>query len=364
MDFTLSDEQVLIQQSIKEIAQDLSGLSVNKSLKSLGEMDFLGMYFPEEVGGAGGEFSSYILALEELAKVSPSTALAYAIHSTQAASILNKWGNDEQKKSYLAPLCKGERIGSFAYGEAWAGKDMLAIETTALKLEDSYLLNGSKTFVLNGSEADLYIVFAKTEEGLTAFVVEKEAPGVTFSDSYKKMGLDELPIVTLTLENVQVPTDNVIGKEGLGEEIYQSAKDLHSISLAAIGTGISAVALEKSISYGKEREQFNRPIIKFEGLQEMIGNMKVHLSAAHLLTLQAASLVEREEDYKEAAAIARFYSLKTGEQSCLDAIQIHGGYGYSKDLGVEVLLRDIKGISLLEVHAKPMIISIARHVIG
>lgn len=364
MDFNLSDEQVLIQQSIREVAQDFAGISANEALKSLAEMDFLGMFFPEETGGAGGDFVSYILALEELAKVSGSTAAAYAVHSTQAAYSLYKWGTSEQKEKYLAPLCKGEKIGSFAYGEAWAGKDMVLIEAKAEKERDKYVLNGEKTFVLNGDKADLYIVFAKTGEETTAFVVEKETAGVSVSDPYKKMGLDNVEAVTVTLENVEIPASNVIGGEGNGEKVYDSVNAVHNISLAAIGSGLASTALEKSIAYGKERQQFNRPVIKFEALQEMVGNMAANLNASRLLTLEAASLVDQEKDVKKQSMVARYFSIKTGEATCNDAIQIHGGYGYSKDLGVEVLLRDIKGISVLQAQKKPLVIQVAQQQIG
>lgn len=364
MDFKLSEEQILIQQSLKEFAQELSGLSVNESLKSMAEIDFLGLFFPEEVGGAGGDFTSYVLALEELSKVSVSTALAYAVHSTQVSYALYKWGTEAQKEKYLSPLCKGEKIGSFAYGEAWTGRDMLSIETTARKEGNVYVLNGLKTFVLSGGESDLYVVFAKSDEGVCAFVIEAGLPGLSFSEPYKKMGLDDLPATTMVLENVQVPVENLIGKEGEGEKIFHSVKELNNISLAAMGVGIASLALEKSISYGKERDQFNRPIIKFEALQEKIGKMVVNLNAAKLLTLQAAASMDNGEEYKAQSSIARYFALKTGEETCTDAIQLHGGYGYSKDLGVEVLLRDIKGLSLLDAQPKALVVNIARQHIG
>ncbi|MGJ7922012.1 acyl-CoA dehydrogenase family protein [Neobacillus sp. LXY-4] len=364
MNFNLSEEQTLIQQSISEFAQSLAGLSVKEILASLAEIDFLGVFLPEEQGGAGGDFTSYCLIVEELAKVSGSAALAYASHNTQASYSLSQWGSEALKQKYLPQLCKGEKIGTFAYGEGWIGKDILAIETTAEKENDGYLLNGVKTFVLNGGDSDLYIVFAKTGESLSAFIVEADAQGLSFSEPYRKMGLEELDTATLTLENVFVPAENLLGEEGQGQHIYQSVKDLHSISLASIASGLSQVAIEKSISYGKERQQFNIPIIKFQALQEKLGNMSVNIEAARLLTLRAAASFDTGEDIEAYGTMARYFALKTGEEICIDAIQLHGGYGYSKDLGVEVLLRDLKGISVIEAVTEPLILSIAKHQIA
>lgn len=364
MDFRLSEEQVLIQQSVREMAQDWKGLTVKEILQNLAEVDFLGVYLPEEVGGAGADFTSYILVLEELAKVSASAALAFAIHSTQASYSLNQYGTDFLKEKYLSNLCKGSNIGTYAFGESWVGKDKLATEAIAEKTDGGYTLNGAKTFVYNGIESDVVIVFAQTGENLSAFLVETGAPGVSFSEPYNKMGLDGLSAATLTLEKVFVPAENLIGNEGQGKQIEKSVKDIHSISLAAIAAGISQVAMEKSISYGKERMQFNRPIIKFEALLEMVGKMAVSIDSARLLTLRAAATVETNEDAANQSMMARYFAITTGEDICVDAIQIHGGYGYSKDLGVEVLLRDLKGLSVIEEQDKPLILSIARNEIA
>lgn len=361
MNFNLTEEQALIQQSIIEFAQDLKGLSVKEILASLAEIDFLGVFLPEEQGGAGGDFTSYCLVLEELAKVSASAALAYAIHNSQASYSLLEWGSEDLKQKYLTQLCKGEKLGAYAFGEGWVGKDMLAIETTAEQADNGYVLNGAKTFVLNGGESDLYIVFAKTGESLSAFVVEADAQGLSFSEPYRKMGLDELPTATLTLENMYVPAENILGEVGQGQKIYQSVKELHSISLAAIASGISQVAIDKSISYGKERQQFNTPIIRFQALQEKVGNMAVSIEASRLLTLRAAASFDSGEEFGAYGTQARYFALKTGEEVCIDAIQLHGGYGYSKDLGVEVLLRDLKGISVIEAVAEPLILTVAKN---
>lgn len=358
MDFQLSEEQALIQQSIKEFAQEFSGLSVQEVLASLAEIDFLGIFVSEEEGGAGGDFLSYIVALEEVAKVSPSAALAFAVHCTQALYAVQKWGSASLKENYLSALCKGEKIASFALSEGWTGKDMLAIDATATKNETGYLLNGTKTFVYNAGISDVYVVFANTENGLSAFLVDADLAGISFKDPYKKMGLDKLEVATMTLSNVQVPAENLVGNEGDGQKISVDIANLQNISLAAISVGIAQSAMDKSIAYGKERQQFNRPIISFEALQVMVGDMVTNLDASRLLTYRAAISKDNNESFSEQANIARYFATKTGEETCNNAIQIHGGYGYSKDLGVDSLLRDIKGLEIFDFLHKPLVLTV------
>lgn len=364
MDFQLSEEQALIQQSIKEFAQEFSNLSVQEALASLAEIDMLGMFVSEEEGGAGGDFLSYIVALEEVAKESASAALAFAVHCTQAMYAIQKYGSKAVKDQYLSSLCKGEKIASYAFSEGWAGKDMLALETTAVENDNGYVLNGTKTFVYNGGQSDVYLVFANTEKGVSAFVVEADAEGVSFENPYKKMGLDKLSVATMTLRNVQVSAEKLVGNEGAGLQMSEDVSGLQNISLAAIAVGIAQAAMEKSIAYGKERQQFNRPILSFEALQVMVGDMAANLDASRLLTYRAALTKDQGESFSEQAKIARYFAVKTGEETCTNAIQIHGGYGYSKDLGVEVLLRDIKGLEVFDFLRKPLVLAIAKEKIS
>lgn len=360
MDFQLSEEQALIQQSTKEFAQEFTNMTVQEALSSLAEIDFLGIFVSEEEGGAGGDFLSYIVALEEVAKYSASAALAYAVHCTQALYAVQNWGSKAVKEKYLSSLCKGEKIGSYALSEGWAGKDMLALDATAVRNETGYLLNGTKTFVYNAGQSDAYVVFAKTENGLSTFVVDSDLGGVSFENPYQKMGLDGLPVATMFLNNVQVPAENLVGNEGEGQKIADDVAAIQNISLAAIASGLAQTALDKSIAYGKEREQFNRPILSFEALQEMIGEMVVNLDATRLLTYRAALGKDQNVSFTEDAKTARYFAVKTGEETCNNAIQIHGGYGYSKDLGVEVLLRDIKGLEVFDFLRKPLVLTIAK----
>ncbi|MBP2629987.1 MAG: CaiA [Firmicutes bacterium] len=359
MDLALTEEQLLIQQTVKEFIQDQAELSVKEVFSGLAQLDFMGIFVPEKYSGADCDFMSYTLALEELSKVSASIALGYAIHSTQAVYTLLNWGSDSLKTKYLVELSKGQKIGAYAYEEAGVGEDLLSIDTTAVKQADNYCLSGEKTFVINGEVSDLYIVFAKMDEKLSAFLVEKDTPGISFTQPYTKMGLDGLPVVTMRLDNVCVPAENLLGREGDGESIAHVVRNVHSISLAAIAAGISQNAVEKCIDYGKQRIQFRRPIISFEALREMIGKMVVGVEAAHLLIYKAAMQKDQNGIFEDTSAIARYFAITTGECNCRDAIQFYGGYGYTKDLGVEVLLRDMKGLAVLETLPKPLILDIA-----
>ncbi|MBM4762866.1 acyl-CoA dehydrogenase family protein [Bacillus sp. B15-48] len=359
MDFKLTEEQALIQQSIKEFISEQSGAPVGEILKSLAEIDFMGIFLDEEMGGAGGDFTSYILALEEIAKVSPSAALAFAINSTQVEYALNLFGSLELKNRYLSQLCKGEIFGAYAYSEQGIGEDLLSIDTTVEKNQDSYVLNGSKTFVLGGGENDLYIVFAKGEKGLSAFVVEAEFQGVSFGTPYRKMGLDGVVATTMNLENVIVPIENLVGEEGKAEVIVREVQDVHNISLATIAVGISEAGMDMAIAYGKERQQFRVPVITFEALREKIGEMTTNIEAARLLTYKAAACKDDGESFIETAKMAKYFAIKTGEDNVREAIQIHGGYGYTRDLGVERLFRDMKGLNVIDSVAKPLVIAIA-----
>lgn len=360
MDFQLSEEQALIRDSAREIAEDLSALPASEALRNLAEADFLGLFYSEENGGAGGDFLSYIVALEELAKVSASVALAYAVHATQACYAIASFADRPLKEKYLSSLFSGERIAAYAYGGGWPERDVLDNGAAAGKIQNGYVINGEKTFVYNGSSADVYVVFAQTGEGLSAFVVERGAEGLAVSDNYEKMGMDQISLNTLTLKDVYVPEENLIGKEGDGAKMARAVFNLNSVSLAAIACGISHTAIEKTVAYGKERKQFNCPVLSFEAMSEMLGRMTITLDAAELLTFKAA--VQKEESaerYIPTAYHARAFAIRSGEEICTDAIQMHGGYGYSRDLGVEKLLRDMKGLSVFEQLPKPIVLAAA-----
>lgn len=359
MDFKLTEEQQLIEQSVREFMAERTEASVSDLMKSLAEMGFMGIFFDEDLGGAGSDFVSYIVTVQEIAKVSPSAALLYAINNTQAAYALNKFGAKAVQERYLPKIFGGEYIASYAYSEQGVGEDLLSIDAKAEKTDSGYKLNGTKTFVLNGGDSDLYIVYAQTEKGLSVFAVEGSAEGVSFSEPYTKMGLDGLPAATMTLTNVEIPAENLIGEEGQGAEIEREVRYLNNISIAAIAAAVSDKAMGMAISYGKERQQFRKPIINFEGLRVKVGEMASNIEAGKLLTYKAAALKDSGEDFTEAGTIARYFNLTTGENHVREAIQIHGGYGYTRDLGVEGLFRDMKGLNIFEQMDKPLVLQVA-----
>ncbi len=364
MDFQLSEEQLLIRQSIREYAaENAKNHNSAEVVKNLAELDFLGIFYPEQYGGAGADFTSFVLSLEEIAKTSASAALIYAGHCCLGAYPLYQWGTEEQKQKHLPQLFQGQRIGGLAYGEGSLSSDWLTINTAAQPKEDGYLLNGRKTYVVNARQENLFIVFAKTEaDELSAFVVEGETAGLSFGPAYLKMGLEGVTVADLILDNVQVPATSLLGGPGQGREIYGEALSLQQTALAAIALGIARGALEKSLSYGKERIQFGRPVIRFEALQVMVAKIAANIAAAGLQVYQAAGLQDRKEDCALEAEIARYLAQLAGEQACIEAVQILGGYGYSEELGVEQLYRDMKGITLLDLPEKPLLLTIAQKI--
>lgn len=354
----LTQEQELIVQSIREFAQETQDEKDSyQVIKGLADMEFLGIFYPEEYSGAGTDFTSYILALEELAKTDASTALIYANQCSLVAYAIYNWGSPEQKSNYLPGLFSGELLG----GMAFLDKDLVAEPEfcTAEKDGDYYVINGEKSYVINGSKADVLVVFARTGEDLSAFIVEKEREGVACGPEWEKMGLDGVAVTNITFDNVKIAADNLLGEAGQGAKILKEALELNNIAMAAITVGIARQAKEASIAYSKERIQFKRPIAKLEAIQTMIGNMAANIEAARLLVYQAAALKDQNQPYGHLADLARYFADKMGETVCQDAVQIHGGYGYSIDLGIEKLFRDVKGISLFNHGVTPLCLKIA-----
>ncbi|WP_274400179.1 acyl-CoA dehydrogenase family protein [Sporolactobacillus sp. CQH2019] len=363
MNFKFSEEQELIRKSMEETVAGAEKKDPNDLLKDLAGMGFIGLFYPEGFGGSEGDFLSFIINLETLAKVSASSALALAIQSTQVAYSLFNWGSSKLRERYLIALNGGGKTGTYAYSEQGIGSDQIAIDTVAKKQDDFYLLNGTKTFVINADKNDFLIAFATVDGRLSVFVVDRVQQGVTISDPYRKMGLDGLSAVTVTFKNVRVPKDNLLGEEGDGESIAQGVNELFSVGIAAIAAGLSETAREKAIAYGKQRIQFGRPVISFDALQEKIGIMSVNIEATRLLTYKAAVNKDEGEPLAQVAKIARYHALTTGINNCREAIQIHGGYGYTRDLGIEALYRDMEGLKVIESQTKPLILNIAAEAI-
>jgi isovaleryl-CoA dehydrogenase len=307
---------------------------------------------PEEYGGSGADLLSGVLAIEQLARVSASVALSYAAHANLCVDNLCRNGSEEQRRTYLPGLCSGERIGALALTEPEAGSDATSIKTAAVADGDDFVLNGGKTFITNGSVADVFVLYARTggvrgARGITAFIVEKDAPGFSVSRTFDKLGHRGSPTAELRLDDCRVPRTGLLGKEGGGAGIMMRGLDVERVFLAGEPLGIAEEALAISIEYAKQRHQFGQPIGSFQLIQAKLADMYTQIEAARGLVYQAALHAERGQVSKEAAA-AILFTAEMATRVSLEAMQIHGGYGYVNDLPLGRLVRDAK---LLEIGA-------------
>jgi butyryl-CoA dehydrogenase len=363
MDFTLTKEQEMIKTMVSEFAEkevkpyaqlidetaDFPWETINKMAK----LNLLGLPIPQELGGAGVDTVSYVLAVEEISKRCASTGVIMSVHTSVGTYPIYLFGTEEQKKKFVTPLAKGERIGAFALTEPSAGSDAAGVQTTAVLSGDHYILNGSKIFITNGGVAGSVIVMAMTDKskghrGISAFIVEKGTNGFTIGSKEKTMGMIGSDTSELVFENCTIPKENLLGKEGMGFKIAMTALDGGRIGIAAQALGIAEAALEESIKYSKEREQFNRPIAKFQAVQWMIANMACEIEAARMLIYNAALKKDSGANYTKEAAMAKLYAPEVAMRATTKAIQIHGGYGYIKDYPVERFFRDAKITEIYE----------------
>ncbi|MHC1726019.1 MAG: acyl-CoA dehydrogenase family protein [Syntrophobacteraceae bacterium] len=355
MDFNLTEEHELIRQSVREFSDrhvcpisdevDQEPRFPAETVKKLGEQDLMGIPYPMEYGGAGADYLSYIIVLEELSRACTTTGLTVQIHTSQAEFPLFKFGTEEQKKKYLIPLCTGEMLGSLALTEPEGGIDPAAEAVTALPDGDEWVLNGSRMFVSNASSAGVIIVFARTDEsrgteGISAFIVSGGTPGLMIGRHLKKVGIRGVLMSEVSLENCRIPKENLLGIEGQGCEIARMTLDGSRIGIAAEAVGIAQAALEESISYSRQRVQFGKPIAEFEAIQAMIANMAINLQAARLLTYQAAWCYDQGLPYSSQAAMAKLFASEMASSQTNRAVQVHGGMGYVKGAKVERLYRD------------------------
>lgn len=356
MDFIFTEDQQLIQQTIQEFVNENVEENTDTVLDGLAEMGFMGIFVPEQYQGAESDFTSYVLALEELAKHSGSTALRYAIQNTQVIYPLLQYADDSLKEKYLPALASGELIGAYAYSEA--AEELYAVSATATPNGDAYVINGKKTFVLNGDKADIFITYANIGNELAAFIVDAKKAGVSLGQAYKKMGLDQVAAIDVTFDNV---TAELISKDG--KALAKDVSVIHGIALSSIANGLSVKGYSKCIEYGQSRVQFKKPIISFDAPREMVGQMIINVEGTKLLTYKAAITKDQGSNYEEIALIARAASMRLGEQNLRNSIQVHGGYGYTRDLGIEVMFRDMKGLQVLENFERPLVLAVADRVI-
>ena len=363
MNFGLTREQELVRQMVREFAvNEVKPIAAEideterfpmENVKKMAELGMMGIPFPKELGGAGGDVLSYIITVEELSKVCGTTGVIVSAHTSLCASLLYENGTPSQKEKYLIPLAKGEKIGAFGLTEPGAGTDAAGQQTTAVLDGDNYILNGSKIFITNGGVADTFIVFAMTDKsqgtrGISAFIVEKDFPGFSIGKKEDKLGIRASSTTELIFENCVVPKENLIGNEGKGFGIAMKTLDGGRIGIAAQALGIAEGAYEEAVKYMKERKQFGRPLSAFQGLQWMIAEMETKIEAAKLLVYKAAWLKQNKLPYSVDAAKAKLFAAEVAMDVTTKAVQIHGGYGYTKEYPVERMMRDAKITEIYE----------------
>lgn len=363
MNFGLTREQELVRQMVKEFAvNEVKPIAAEideterfpmENVKKMGELGMMGIPFPKELGGSGGDVLSYIIAVEELSKVCATTGVILSAHTSLCASLLYENGTPAQKEKYLVPLAKGEKIGAFGLTEAGAGTDAAGQQTTAILEGDNYILNGSKIFITNGGVADTFIVFAMTDKsqgtrGISAFIVEKDFPGFSIGKKEDKLGIRASSTTELIFEDCVIPKENLVGKEGKGFGIAMKTLDGGRIGIAAQALGIAEGAYDEAVKYMKERKQFGRSLSAFQGLQWMISEMNTKIEAARHLVYKAAWLKQNKFPYGVDAARAKLFAAEVAMEVTTKAVQIHGGYGYTKDYPVERMMRDAKITEIYE----------------
>jgi alkylation response protein AidB-like acyl-CoA dehydrogenase len=360
---SLNEEQLMIMElasdfSKNEILPEAQGHDRTskfpvKIIHKLAELGFLGHYIPQEYGGSGLDFLSYIIAIEKISAACASTGTIVMAHNSLACSPINEFGNEEQKIKYLPDLATGKKIGCFALSEPESGSDAASINTTAVKNGKEYILNGTKSWVTNGAEADVAIVFTTTEKskksrGITTFIVDLNTPGISVGKSEKKLGIKATSTTQFIFEDARVPESSLLAKEGEGFKIAMKTLDKGRIAVASQAVGISQAALDASVEYSRERKTFGSPIIEHQGIQFMIAEMATKVEAARLLTWQAAGLRDKNLKFTKQSAMAKLFAAETAMWVTTKAIQIHGGNGYTTDYPVERYFRDAKITEIYE----------------
>lgn len=362
MDLQLTEEQQMMQQMVRNFAKTEiepfipnmeAGEFPRELLTKMGELGLMGMTISEEYGGADMDFLSYIIAIQELSKVSAVMGVILSVHTSVGTNPIIQFGDDEQKKRYLPKMATGEYLGAFCLTEATSGSDAGSLKTRAVKDGDAYVLNGSKMFITNGGEADVYIVFASTDTskktyGITAFIVDKDTPGLVIGKDERKMGLHGSRTVEVAFENMRVPVQNRLGEEGEGFKIAMANLDVGRIGIAAQSLGIAEASLEAATVYAKEREQFGKPISLQQGIGFKLADMATGAEAAKLLVYQAALLHQEGKPCGKQASMAKLFASRKAVENATEAIQVFGGYGYTEDYPVERYFRDAKVTEIYE----------------
>ena len=379
MTFKLTEEQLMIQTMVRDFARqvvlptamerDRSKEFPAENLSRMAELGLMGMMVPPEYDGAAVDTVSYVLALQEIAYACAATAVVMSVHNSIVCETIVRFGTEEQKQAYLKPLATGEVIGAFAMTEPQAGSDPLSQSTWAERDGDHYIINGTKRFITSGKNAGLTIITAKTDKGkrhkgISAFVVRKGTPGFLVGKIEEKMGLCASDTTDMIFDNCRVPAECLLGQEGDGFKIAMTALDSGRIGIAAQSIGVAQAALNAAVSYAKEREQFGQPISKFQGLRWMLADMATEIEAARQMTFSASAKKDSGRKYTMEASMAKLFASEMVNRVTAKALQIHGGYGYTKEYSVERYYRDARVFTIYEGTSEIQRVVIANHLLG
>jgi alkylation response protein AidB-like acyl-CoA dehydrogenase len=378
IDFELSEEQKAVRDAARDFAQNVLKPGVierdreqrfpKDEIKQLGELGFLGMMVDPKYGGGGMDAISYVLAMEEISKVDASCSVVMSVNNSLVCWGLEAFGNEEQKQKYLVPLAKGEKIGAFCLSEPEAGSDATSQRTTAIDKGDHYLLNGTKNWITNGGTASTYLVMAQTHaekghKGINCLIVEKGMPGFVVGPKEDKLGIRGSDTHTLMFQDVKVPKANRIGEDGFGFKFAMRTLAGGRIGIASQALGIASGAYELALAYSKERKAFGKPISEHQAIAFKLADMATEIEAARLLCLKAAWLKDQHLDYDKASSMAKLFASEVAMRTTVEAVQVHGGYGYVKEYHVERLMRDAKITQIYEGTSEVQRIVIGRSVL-
>ncbi|MEN5087184.1 MULTISPECIES: acyl-CoA dehydrogenase [Sphingobacterium] len=378
MNFELSEEYKMIQEAARDFAQhdlkpgvierDEKAVFPYEQVKKMGELGFMGMMVSTQYGGAGLDTLAYTLVLEEIAKIDASAAVIMSVNNSLVCYGLEAYGTEEQKEKYLKPLASGQKLGAFALSEPEAGSDATSQHTTAIDQGDHYLLNGTKNWITNGGNADIYLIIAQTHpekahRGINVLIVEKGMPGFTIGPKENKLGIRSSDTHSLLFTDVKVPKENRIGEDGFGFKFAMKTLDGGRIGIAAQALGIAAGAYDLALAYAQERKTFGKPISDHQAIQFKLADMEVEIEAARLLTYKAAWTKDQELPYSKEAAMAKLHASEVAMKTSIEAVQIHGGYGYVKEYHVERMMRDAKITQIYEGTSEIQRLVIAREIL-
>ncbi|AXI32026.1 MULTISPECIES: acyl-CoA dehydrogenase [Priestia] len=361
MFFKLSEEHEMIRKMVRDFAKnEVAPTAAERDeeerfdrgiFTQMADLGLTGIPWPEQYGGIGSDYLAYCIAVEELSRVCASTGVTLSAHTSLAGWPIYTFGTEEQKQKYLKPMATGEKIGAYGLTEPSAGSDAGGMRTLAVKDGEDYILNGSKIFITNGGEADIYVVFARmdpNEKRTSAFIIEKDMPGFSVGKKEKKLGIRSSPTTEIIFEDCRVPKENLLGNEGEGFKVAMMTLDGGRNGIAAQAVGIAQGALDAAVAYAKERQQFGKPIISQQGIAFKLADMATSIEAARLLTYQAAWLESQGLPYGKESAMSKLYAGDTAMKVTTEAVQVFGGYGYTKDYPVERFMRDAKITQIYE----------------